>query len=89
MLPLLVSYLISIFFLFFIQKLVILFIEVIAVYMGEFQGFCADNFKFGTAFITGDDVALFDFIDFEIQWGLAFWTIGHDASSFICSTQAL
>ena len=79
----------SIFFLFFIQKLVILFVELIAIDVGQFQGFGADDFKLSAALITSDDVALFDFIDFKIQWGFAFWTIGHDASSFICSTQAL
>jgi hypothetical protein len=57
----------SIFFLFLVQQLIVVFIEVVPVNVGELEGFSGYDFKFGSTFITGDDIALFDFVNFEIQ----------------------
>jgi len=54
----------SLFLLVFLERLVI-FIEVV-VYAGQFQRLDADNLIFGSTLITGNDVAFFDFIQFDV-----------------------
>jgi len=65
----------SILFLFLFQELVIIFVQVIAVDMGELNRLRAYDFKLCTALVTGDNVAFFHFIHFKIQRGFALWTI--------------
>jgi hypothetical protein len=79
----------SIFFLFLIEKLIVFFIEFIAIDVNQFQRLGPDNLELGSALVAGDNIAFLYFIDFKIQWVFALWTVGHDAFSFTCTAQAL
>jgi hypothetical protein len=79
----------SIFFLFLIQKFVVFVVEIVAVYVDQFERLRADDFILGAAFITGDNVALFHFIYFQIERVFALRAIGHVASFFECTAYAL
>ena len=80
-----ISFLLShalLFFLFLIQELVIVLVQIVAVHMRQLQRLRSDNLKLRPALIARDNVALFYFIFLQIEWGLAFRTVRHRPFSF-------
>jgi hypothetical protein len=69
-------------FLFLIGYFLIFILVTVRVYLGEFEGFCGDHFKLGTALIADHDVAFFYFVGIEIEDAFAFLTNGHNSSPF-------
>jgi hypothetical protein len=55
----------------------------VLIYLGEFEGFCGDDFKLGAALIANHDVAFFYFVGIEIEHAFAFLTNGHNSSPFM------
>jgi hypothetical protein len=54
----------SLFFLFLYQRFIV--VKQVAVYARQFQRLGANHFVLGSAFFTGDHIALFNFIEFNV-----------------------
>jgi hypothetical protein len=64
-------------FLFLVGHFLVLIFVAFLVYLGKFEWFGGDNFKFGTALIADHDVPFFNFVGIEIENALAFLTNWH------------